>query len=77
MANFIRTKHYAYFCLGKKQKSKRKYRRPTGRHNKMRQKWKSRTPMVEIGYKNSDSVRGTINGKMPITVFNVNDLSKI
>ena len=77
MANFIRTKHYAYACLGKRQKSKRKYRRPTGRHNKMRQKWKGRTPMVEVGYKNSESIRGLINEKMPILISNVSELAKV
>ena len=77
MVNFIRTKHYAYACLGKRQKSKRKYRRPTGRHNKMRQKWKGRTPMVEVGYKNSEKLRGLIQGKIPILIQNVNDLTKI
>lgn len=77
MANFIRTKHYAYACLGKRQKSKRKYRRPSGRHNKMRQKWKGRTPMVEVGYKNSESIRGLIQGKMPLLVSNLTELAKV
>lgn len=77
MANFVRTKHYAYACLGKRQNSKKKYRRPSGRHNKTRQKWKSRTPMVEVGYKNSESVRGLIEGKMPILISNISELAKV
>jgi len=77
MVKFIRTKHYAYACLGKRQKSKRKYRRATGRHNKTRQKWKSHTPMVEVGYKQAESVRGLIDDKMPVLVSNIADLAKI
>jgi large subunit ribosomal protein L32e len=75
-ANFHRTKFYAYVKLGKRQKSLRKYKRSGGRHNKTRQKWRSRPPMVEIGYKNQCSTRGLVNGKMPILVYNLEDLKK-
>lgn len=77
MANFQRTKYYAFAKLGAKQKSKRKYRRATGRHNKTRQKWRSRPPMVEVGYKNKANERGMINEKTPVLVCNVEDLKKI
>jgi ribosomal protein L32E len=75
-ANFQRTKFYAYAKLGLKQKSKRKYRRATGRHNKIRQKWRSKTPMVEIGYKNENKTRGLINEKIPVLVYNAKDLAR-
>jgi len=74
---FKRTKDYAYKKLGSAQKSKRKYRRATGRHNKMRQKWNGRPPMVEIGYKRECSGRFLLNEKMPVMVYNVVDLEKI
>ena len=77
MANFHRTKFYAYKKLGSSQKSKRKYRRATGRHNKTRQKWRSRPPMVEIGYKNKCVTRGLINEKVPVTIYNVEDFKKV
>ncbi len=77
MVKFIRTKHYAYACLGARQKSKQKYRRATGRHNKTRQKWKSHTPMVEVGYKHCDSTRGLIDGKMPILVSNMKEFASV
>lgn len=77
MANFQRTKYYAFKKLGAGQKSKRKYRRATGRHNKTRQKWRSRPPMVEIGYKNKVETSGLINEKKPIMVYNVHDLKKV
>lgn len=76
-ANFQRTKYYSFVKLGLRQKSKRKYRRATGRHNKIRQKWRSKPPMVEIGYKNKSNERGLINGKAPIQVYNLNDLAKV
>ena len=33
--------------------------------------------MVEVGYKNSEKLRGLIQGKIPILIQNVNDLTKI
>jgi len=74
---FQRTKFRAYVKLGSGQKSKQKYRRATGRHNKTRQKWKSRPPMVEIGYKNPEEIRGLIKEKTPVFVQNLSDLKKV
>jgi large subunit ribosomal protein L32e len=76
-ANFQRTKFYAYVKLGKRQKSMRKYRRATGRHNKTRQKWRSRPPMVTIGYKNPCITQGLINEKTPILIHNLEGLKLI
>jgi large subunit ribosomal protein L32e len=77
MANFQRTKFRAYVKLGSRQKSMRRYKKATGRHNKTRQKWKSRPPMVEIGYKNKVETRGLINGKTPILIHNLQDLNGV
>jgi len=74
---FQRTKYFAYVKLGSRQKSMRRYKRPTGRHNKSRQKWKSRPPMVEIGYKNKCETAGMINEKMPVIVNNIEELRKL
>jgi len=74
---FQRTKYRAYVRLGSGQKSKLRYQRAKGRHNKTRQKWRSRPPMVEIGYKNKCSERHVIDGRIPIRVFNLADLSKV
>ena len=73
---FQRTKFRAYVKLGLKRKKLQRYKRPTGRHNKLRQKWKSRPCMVEIGYKNKGSGRNLINGKIPVWVYNQEDLAK-
>ena len=77
MANFQRTKYYAFKKLGSGQKSKKVYRRARGRHNKTRQKWRGRPPMVEVGYKNKVSERHLINEKKPVLVYNLEDLNKV
>ncbi len=77
MANFQRTKFRAYACLGANQKSKRKYRRCKGRHNKTRQNRRGRPPRVQIGYKQKSDERGLLNGKSPVIVNNLADLKNI
>jgi len=77
MVKFQRTKFRAYVKLGKGQKSRRRYRKAKGRHNKIREKRKSRPKRVEIGYKNKSSERGLIQGKKPIILNNIKDLGKI
>lgn len=74
---FQRTKFRAYVKLGSRQKKLRRYKRPTGRHNKSRQKWKSHPCMVEIGYKNKKTRRNLIKGKIPIWVYSLGDLKKV
>ncbi len=48
---FLRGKWRAYSKLGHGRKKLQKYRRATGRHNKIREKKKGNTKRVEIGYK--------------------------
>jgi len=74
---FQRTKYRSYVRLGSGQKSKLRYQRAKGRHNKTRQKWRSRPPMVEIGYKNKCSERHIIDGRIPVRVFNLRDLMQV
>jgi len=74
---FQRTKFRAYVKLGKGQKSKQKYRKATGRHNKTRQQWKSRPPRVEVGYKNKVDQRGLIEGKVPVVILNLAGLKAL
>jgi ribosomal protein L32E len=75
--NFQRTKFRAYVKLGKNQKSKRKYRKATGIHNKIREKRKGRPKRVEIGYKNDNSIRNLIQGKVPVMISTLADLKKV
>jgi large subunit ribosomal protein L32e len=50
-AKFLRRTSHKYSKLGKGRKKKQKWRRPTGRDNKMREKRKGYGAVVSIGYK--------------------------
>ena len=61
--------------IGKNRKVK--WKRPKGRHSKMRKRRKSYPSTVEIGYKSEVKTAGRVNGLIPILVHNTNDLAKI
>ncbi len=66
-----------YSKLGKGKKKKKKWRRPKGRDNKVREKRKSRPPLVSIGYRKKKEERGKIDGKKPKRVENLKQVDKI
>ena len=70
MKKFLRRTWNRYSKLGRKRKNKQKWRRPTGRDNKMRKKRKGYPKVVSIGYKNSPKEK-------PILVKNVLELEKV
>lgn len=72
---FLRTGTRRYKRLGRKKIQR--WRKPRGRHNKMREKRKGRPRKVEIGYRTSRKERGKINGKMPVFVKNLRDAEKV
>jgi large subunit ribosomal protein L32e len=74
---FLRRTWDRYVKLGKGSKKKQRWKKPTGRHNKMREKRRGYPDIVSIGYKTNQETRGLIFGKVPIIVRNVGDLSKI
>jgi len=53
MKKFLRRTWNRYTKLGRKRKKKQKWRRPTGRDNKMREKRRGYPKIVSVGYKNS------------------------
>jgi len=67
---FLRRTWDRYVKLGKGRKKKQKWRRPTGRDNKMREKRKNRPAVVAIGYKGSEKEKRLV-------VNNLNELKKI
>jgi len=69
MKKFFRRTWSRYSKLGKGRKKKQKWRRPTGRDNKMREKRKGYPKKVSIGYK-------TPVGKKLVLVKNVLELEK-
>jgi len=78
MVKFLRRTGDRYSKLGKGRKKKQKWRRPTGRDNKMREKRKGYPAVVKIGYKQDKKSSGMLeNSKKPVMIMNVKDLEKI
>ena len=57
---FLRRTWSRYSKLGKKRKKKQKWKKPTGRHNKMRYKRRGYPHVVSIGYKKDENSRKKI-----------------
>ncbi|VVB80330.1 50S ribosomal protein L32e [uncultured archaeon] len=74
---FLRRRWYSYGKLGLKRKKKQKWRNPNGRDNKMREKRRGYLAVVSVGYGTDRKSKGTIKGKKPVRVENLNDLKKI
>lgn len=73
MVKFLRRTWNRYAKLGKGRKKKQVWRKPTGRHNKMREKRKGSPAVVSIGYKSNKK----LNSKKFVRIYNLNDLEKI
>ena len=74
---FLRRNWNKYKRLGLRNKKKQVWRRPRGKHSKMRKWRKGYSARVEVGYRTSRKERGTIKGKIPVLIQNVRDLSKV
>jgi len=75
--DFIRHKWFSIPSLGKGVKKKQKWRKPKGRHNKLREKRKGRGKQPSIGFSSPRLVRKTIGGMKPVIVKNLDDVKKI
>jgi len=74
---FLRRLTKALLRLGRKKKKKRKWRRPRGRHSKVRKKRKGYVKPVSIGYGKPKEKKGLIKGLKPVVVHNVEELKKV
>lgn len=74
---FLRRVWSRHSKLGKGRKKKQVWRRPTGRHNKMRWERRGYPAVVKIGYRNEKSQRDKINEKTIIKINNLSDLEKV
>ncbi|MEX2017369.1 MAG: eL32 family ribosomal protein [Candidatus Pacearchaeota archaeon] len=74
---FLRRNTDRHSKLGSNRKKKQKWRRPTGRHNKMRDKKRGYPAVVSVGYRESSKVRGNVRDMKPVYVMNVRDVEKI
>jgi large subunit ribosomal protein L32e len=63
--------------LGKGRKNKQVWRSPKGRHSKTRGERKGYPAIVKIGYKQEEKIRGLVEEKKPVLIFNLKDLSKL
>jgi len=74
---FLRRDASRYSKLGKNRKNKQKWKRPTGRDNKMREKRRGYPAVVSIGYQKNKSSRGTLQGKTPLFINTLLDLTYV
>ena len=74
---FLRRNSDRHSKLGRNRKKKQKWRRPTGRHNKMRDKRRGYPAVVSVGYRKSAKGREKLDGMKPIYIMNVKDIAKI
>lgn len=70
-SKFLRRTTHKYSKLGKGRKKKQKWKRPTGRDNKMREKRKGYGAVVSIGYKSETKKEAVI------VINNLKDMEKI
>lgn len=74
---FLRRTWTRFSKLGKGRNKKQKWKKPTGRHNKMREKRKGYPAVVAVGYGTDKKQKGKIDGKTPVLIRNVSDLENI
>ena len=74
---FFRRSTDRYGKLGKGIKKNQKWRKPTGRDNKMREKRRGYPVVVSIGFRTPKTVRGKVKEKIPVMVFNVKELERL
>lgn len=71
---FLRRDAKRFLKFGKGRGKNAKWRKPTGRDNKMREKRKGYPSVVSVGYSKDKKLRGKINEKEPVEIFNIKDL---
>lgn len=74
---FLRQDYMRYSKLGKNRKKLRKWRKPKGRHSKMRQQRKSYPTSPTVGHKTSRKQSGKINNLKPVLIHNLKELSSL
>ena len=77
MVKFLRRTWSRYVKLGKGSKKKQVWRKPTGRHNKMREQTKGSAAIVSIGYRTKKKSRDQLMEKKPVKINNLKELGKI
>ncbi|MEK6928052.1 MAG: eL32 family ribosomal protein [Nanoarchaeota archaeon] len=73
---FLRSDTVRHKKLGSHNRRMQKWRRPRGKHSKIRRHRFGYTPMVSIGYGSYRKTAGLIDGLKPLLVFNSSDVEK-
>ena len=74
---FIRQDSSRYSKIGKNRKKLQKWRKPRGRHSKIREKRKSYPGYPTIGHRTSRKDSGKIKNLSPVLINNLKDLESI
>lgn len=74
---FVRKDWHKISSLGLRRKNKQVWRKPKGRHNKLREKKKSHGVWPSIGYRSPRIIRGTVKGIKPVIVHNEMELENL
>lgn len=77
MPKFLRQDYMRHSRLGKGRKKLQKWRRPTGKHSKIRRKRSGYPAAPTIGYGSPRSEAYKVNGVIPVLVHNVKELEKL
>ena len=74
---FLRQETRRHLRIGKRRKKSQTWRRPKGRHSKMRKKRKSYPVSPGVGYKSPKNEAGKIFGLTPVLISNIKELGKL
>jgi large subunit ribosomal protein L32e len=74
---FLKADTFRHIKLGKGRRKIQKWRKPTGKHNKLRLKRVGHPKMPSIGYGAKKSDYGKVKGLYPVLVRNDSDMSKL
>ncbi len=77
MVKFLRTDSTRHHRIGRKRRKLQVWRRPTGRHNKIRKQRKSYPVAPTIGYRTQKKGRGLVSGFNPVLIHNVKSLNSL
>lgn len=73
---FLRSDTTRHVRIGKNRPKLQKWRKPRGRHNKIRRNRAGYPSMPTVGHRTSKALSGLVDGKKPFHVQNMNDLQK-
>lgn len=73
---FLRSDTPRHLKLGKRRRKLQKWRKPRGRHNKIRKKRFSYPSSPVIGYKKPRNKSFLVNNKIPLVVNNLKELER-